>query len=134
MDGLFLAQVIGIYLLVVGLTMLIHPARLNEALSEFAKNKALMLLNGVISLIIGLLIVCSHNVWDSVWEGLISLLGWIVLIGGALRLLIPSWGEKWASCISGKTFFIVAGIIALILGLYLSYVGFFFSEILVIEV
>lgn len=133
MGSLFLSQVIGIYLLVMGLMLLIHHERVKETMKQVAGNKALLTFQGVITLIIGLLIVCSHNQWGSVWEGIISLVGWIALIGGIIRLLIPAWGEKMVPSDSGKTFFIIAGVVALVFGVYLTYVGFFFTEVFVID-
>jgi len=132
MESLFLSSVIGIYFLVLGVTMLIHRGRLKGILEEFVKSKALFFFSGVIALILGLLIVCSHNVWDTVWQGLISLIGWITLIGGAIRLILPSWSERLVPK-GEKAYFVTMGIVLLILGIYLTYVGFFFSEVLIIE-
>ena len=39
----------------------------------------------------GLAIELVHNVWVADWRVLITLFGWINTIGGALRLLAPTW-------------------------------------------
>lgn len=133
MGSLFLAKVIGIYLLVIGLMLLIHPKRTKEAMVEIATSKALLTMNGIIVLILGLLIVTSHNQWHTVWQGVISIIGWIALINGVIRLLIPTWGEKMVSKVEGPTFFVISGIVMLILGIYLTYVGYFYTQIITIE-
>lgn len=133
MGSLFLAKAIGIYLLVIGLMLLIHPKRVKEVMVEVTGSKALFTMNGLITFIIGLLIVTSHNQWHTVWQGVISIFGWIALINGIIRLLIPTWGEKMVSKAGGSTFFVISGVVLLILGIYLTYVGYFYTQIITIE-
>ena len=51
--------------------------------SEFLASPALIFLSGVITLPAGLAIVLTHNVWVADWRVLITLLGWLAIIGGA---------------------------------------------------
>ena len=37
----------------------------------------------------GLAIVLTHNIWAADWRVLITLFGWLNVIGGALRLFAP---------------------------------------------
>ena len=50
---------------------------------------ALMFLSGVITLPAGLAIVLTHNVWTADWRVLITILGWLAVIGGAIRISVP---------------------------------------------
>jgi Short repeat of unknown function (DUF308) len=128
--SLFLAKVISIYLLVVGLTAIIHHKRMKQVVDQVANSAALLALSGVLGLIIGLLIVNSHNIWSSVWQGIISLFGWLALVNGAARLLIPSTFKRLSPKGEGTVFFVVWGVILMIVGIYLGYVGFFYSALL----
>ena len=46
-------------------------------------------LNGMILFIAGLAIVRAHNVWVRGWEVLVTLAGWMLLLGGTLRMFEP---------------------------------------------
>ena len=39
----------------------------------------------------GLAIVLTHNLWTADWRVLVTLFGWLNVIGGALRLFAPSY-------------------------------------------
>lgn len=47
-------------------------------------------LNGAILCVAGLAIVRTHNVWTWHWSVIITLVGWIALIGGLWRMARPS--------------------------------------------
>lgn len=47
-------------------------------------------LNGAIVFVAGLAIVRTHNVWTWYWSVIITLVGWIALIGGLWRMAAPS--------------------------------------------
>ena len=46
-------------------------------------------LNGLISFVAGLAIVRVHNRWTRSWSVIVTLLGWIVLVGGLFRMFAP---------------------------------------------
>jgi len=87
--SLFLAKLIGPVCLVIGLALLINGAAFRALAGDFLNNPALMFLSGVITLPAGLAIVLTHNVWAGDWRILITILGWLAVIGGLFRLLAP---------------------------------------------
>src|SRR5260370_20777079 len=74
---------------VLGLALLINGAALRTLAGEFLDSSALTFLSGVITLPAGLAIVLTHNVWAGDWRILITILGWLPVVGGLLRLLAP---------------------------------------------
>ena len=50
---------------------------------------ALIFISGLFTLAAGLAIVLNHNVWTADWRVLITLLGWLGIIGGLIRILLP---------------------------------------------
>jgi uncharacterized membrane protein HdeD (DUF308 family) len=60
---LFLAKVFGLYLLVMGLLMPLRRKELSAMIEALADNRPLVFLVGVLVLILGLVLVVSHNVW-----------------------------------------------------------------------
>jgi len=87
--SLFLAKPIGPVCLALGLALLINGAAFRSLAGDFLDNPALMFLSGVITLPAGLAIVLTHNVWAGDWRILITILGWLAVIGGLFRLLAP---------------------------------------------
>src|SRR3954466_1457533 len=87
--SIFLAKLIGPVCLVIGLALLINGAAFRTLAGEFLNNPALMVLSGVLTLPVGLAIVLTHNVWAGDWRILITILGWLAIVGGAARILVP---------------------------------------------
>ena len=46
-------------------------------------------LNGVLLFLAGLSILRAHNLWTWRWPVLITLVGWIGIVGGLLRMFVP---------------------------------------------
>lgn len=87
--SLFLAKFIGLYMLIQGITLFLRASDLKGVAKEFAKSPLLQMFMGSIGVIIGLLIVMTHTIWDTYWQSLISVFGWLVLTMSVLRLWAP---------------------------------------------
>ena len=87
--SIFLAKLIGPVCLALGLALLINGAAFRALAGEFLDSPALMFLSGIITLPAGLAIVLTHNVWAGDWRILITILGWLAVIGGLVRILAP---------------------------------------------
>ena len=46
-------------------------------------------LNGTVLFVTGLAIVLSHNLWTRSWPVMITLAGWVTLLGGSYRMWAP---------------------------------------------
>ena len=42
----------------------------------------------------GLALVLTHNVWRADWPVIITILGWLAAIGGAVRIVMPQGTER----------------------------------------
>ena len=42
----------------------------------------------------GMALVLTHNVWTADWPLLITLLGWLGVIGGAVRIIVPQGTQE----------------------------------------
>lgn len=122
--SLFLAQVIGIYLVVSNLSVLIHLNRSKKVLQDCLASSPLVALTGAISLMIGLLIVVSHDVWVSEWPVVITLIGWITVLHGAMRLFFPQVFVKVCKELISNQGFLLLSWLWLLIGFYLMWAGF----------
>jgi hypothetical protein len=94
-NSLFLARLLGPFFLVVGLGVLINRAAVHAVVDEIAHNRALVFFGGVITFPAGLAIVLTHNMWVANWPVLITILGWLAMVTGAVRMLAPQEAIKF---------------------------------------
>ena len=90
-NSVFIARLIGPVLLVIGLAVLANQRAFREMTEEFVASRALTFLSGLIIMPIGLAVVLTHNIWALDGRVMITLFGWINVIGGALRLAAPAY-------------------------------------------
>src|SRR6266849_4042594 len=116
--ALVLARLIGPVMLVVGLAVFANPRGFRDMAEEFMASRALMFLSGLLLLPAGLAIVLTHNFWTADWRVLITLLGWLIAIGGALRVFGPLFVVKAGHAMLNKPYFTsIAAAIWVVLGL-----------------
>lgn len=121
----YLARVIGLYLVLVSAAMLINlPLFLNQV-SLLIQNASLMYFAGFTTMILGLLLVVGHNIWEWSWRLIVTLFGWIVLLKGVSLLFYPQFlGMLSVRFVNDATLAYYVAVIDLVLGLVLCYNGF----------
>jgi hypothetical protein len=123
--SIFLARLLGPLLLIVGAGILINPKTFHTMAADVVRSVTLVYLFGLIDLAAGLAIVLTHNVWVANWRVLITLIGWLMLIRGAVRVLIPEAVMGYAAKIlRNKQYLPVGGVVIGILGLVFCYFGY----------
>lgn len=120
-----LGQIIGLYLAIVGVSMLARQQGWMAMVKDMRKNESFGRLVALFELLLGVAIVMLHNVWVQGWEVAITIIGWIMLIEGAAYLLLPhSAVEKKIKAFNKPGWYVVAGIVTLVVGLYLLGITF----------
>ena len=123
--SIFLARLIGPVMTLVGISLLINETAFRKMAMEFLRSPALIFFSGMILMPAGLAVVLSHNVWVLNWPVIITLLGWIAVISGALRVFAPDRALKIGKkAIASKEFTIGAAAFWLVIGAVLCYFGF----------
>ncbi len=120
----FYAQVLGLWLFLIGLAMVVHHARFKKTVMESLNQAPLMNVTGFIALLIGLIIVTTHNIWVSAWPVVITIIGWVYVIQGVMRIYWPDSFAKMMKDLKAKSGDTVLTWIWLIVGLYLIWAGF----------
>jgi uncharacterized membrane protein HdeD (DUF308 family) len=121
--SLFLARLLGPMLLVIGAGVLINRENFRAMAKELTASRELMFLVGVLTLLAGLAIVTTHNVWNG-WPVIITILGWLLAIGGALRILVPdTMRSLQGSALDKPAMPLVGGAVQALIGAWLCYVG-----------
>jgi hypothetical protein len=121
----FLGKVAGIYLVILGSAMLISMPQFLMRFNNLVENDLVLLVTGIFTLIIGLLMVVSHNVWELSWRVIITILAWAIFLRGATIVLYPQLIVKYTMLfVSNVGISYIAASIALVIGVVLSYFGF----------
>lgn len=124
---LFLSQIMGPVLLLMGVSFGLNKSYYVSWFKKMEKDDSFLFLAGIVELSAGLAVVLSHNLWNSAAEIIVSLMGWGMILEGAIVLLL---NRKYPRGIVGHMskslpeFMSIVAIASLILGAYLSYLGY----------
>ncbi len=123
--SIFLAQTIGIVMLVMSMTALTRPRIFLNMISEFANNEFYVFFSGIVLLVVGAILVVCHNVWTRNWTLIITLVAWFALINGIVRVYLPELFGKLMGKVLLHPIYLrfVAGILFLV-SISLLYFGF----------
>ena len=123
--SLYLAKLIGPTLIVIGIGMLINRDGYRDMAREFLGSRALIYLAGLFAFVPGLAMLLAHNVWAADWRVIITILGWLALIGGAFRILFPQEVTRIGTrVIANPSTMLIGGGVTLLLGAILSFYGY----------
>ena len=123
--SLYLAKLIGPTLLVIGIGMLINRDGYRDMAREFLGSRALIYLAGIFAFVPGLAMVLAHNIWVADWRIVITILGWLALVGGAFRILFPQEVTRIGTrVIANPSTMLIGGVVTLALGAILSFYGY----------
>jgi hypothetical protein len=124
-NSTFIARLMGPLLLVNAAAILVNRRGFQEMMAGATRNPAVIYLAGLLSLLAGLLIVQFHNLWVLDWPVLVTIVGWLSIIGGIARIVFPAGmaalGEKM---VSRDALMIGGAIVSILLGGTLSIKGY----------
>jgi hypothetical protein len=63
-----------------------------------------------------------HNVWTGGWRIIVTVLGWLAIVSGLVRMFFPQLVAPVVESLGGNaTALILAGLVVLAIGAFLSY-------------
>ena len=117
-----IAGLIGPVMVAIGIAMLLNRQAFPEMVTQVAQNYAIIFLSGALSLLAGVAIVRVHNVWTGGWPVIVTILGWLLIVGGVARMWCPQKASEIATTFGNDpTLLLVAGAVLLALGAFLSF-------------
>lgn len=121
--AMWLASIFGPFLVILGLWMLLYCDQYMKVLGGIKGSAGLFYMNSVFNLLIGFTVLSQYDLWGWNLLVLVTLLGWVMVIRGVMGLFVP---QLLMDILMGKHGFAkIMGIIPLVWGVFLSYVGFF---------
>lgn len=86
---LHLAQAIGLYMIVAGLSGLAAPQRWQAIVDDLARSAGLQMVMGVTVFAIGAALAISHSILVDPLAIIVTVAGWLALLEGALLIATP---------------------------------------------
>lgn len=120
--SIFLAKFWGWYLLLFFFILSYNPKRIKQIFTHL-KDQKFSILVAFIAMVIGLLNILFHNIWDSVATIIVSTIGWIALFQGLFLFTFPVQAAKWIDYVNLKLIQVVY-VLLFLLGLYLLNAGY----------
>lgn len=85
-----LAEAIGLYLIVIGISGLAGPQRWRAVMDDLERSPGLVMAFGFPVFLVGAALILIHSIWRDPLSILVSLIGYVALAEGALLLAVPA--------------------------------------------
>ncbi len=124
---LFLSRLIGLYCILVALSMITRRQTTLESVTALLQDPSMIFIVGAITLAAGLAMVLAHNIWSGgARVVIVTLVGWMTLIKSLFFLFLPPEVEAgfFLRQLHYQELFYLYGAVSLVLGIYLTYGGF----------
>ncbi len=77
-------------LVAIAAAMLFNFGSFPALAEQISRDPGLIFVSGILLFVAGLAIVRAHNIWTGGWPVLVTVLGWLTVLGGLLRMLFPT--------------------------------------------
>jgi len=122
----FCARVVGPLMLIIGAVVIARAGAMVMLVPAILGDGPLTFITGIFTLICGLVLIAAHHHWNSAAAIAISLLGVLTIVRGIALLFAPSMLTGLVhQVLNLGPGAIIAGIVALLIGAWLTFVGWF---------
>jgi small-conductance mechanosensitive channel len=121
----FIARLVGPLFVVLGVGTLLNQTLYADMIGQAILVPVLIYLSGLMAFTAGVAILNGHHAWTADWRVLITIIGWILVIAGIVRIVLPAITAVAAITLySGPPTMAITGVIVLVLGGFLSFQGY----------
>ena len=122
---IFLAQLFGVYFVIVGVIVAVRRKAFMPAVVELVSNRPLLLITAIVELAAGLAVILAFPVISLSVSGILSLVGWMMIAEGVLYLALPiKTVQRFVKIFNTQTWYLYGGLISILVGAYLAAKGF----------
>ncbi|WP_299124346.1 hypothetical protein [uncultured Winogradskyella sp.] len=100
-NSIFLAKFWGWYLIIFFLILSLNPKRIKQIFDDL-KDQKFLILSALIAVIVGLLNIVFHNIWEPNYKLIITLIGWSSLFIGLALFVLPKRTVSWLEFVNIK--------------------------------
>ncbi len=122
---LSLAQLLGLYFILVGVIVLYRRQSIMPAIRQLAANRPLLMVIAFVEILAGIGIVLTYPTVTASADGIIAVIGWMLVFEGVLYASMPYRRvQKFIGAFNTPQWYGVGGVLAVIVGVYLAGTGF----------
>ena len=115
--SIFLAKFWGWYFIIFFLILGLNPKRIQQIFEDL-KDQKFVIITSFIAIIVGLLNILFHNIWEDSWILIITLIGYAALFMGLSLFVYPVRTINWINFINVK-FIQVLYMLLFLVGIFL---------------
>lgn len=120
----FLAAVWGPVILAVAIGIFASRRNYVHVYRDLEKAPLAVLLFGMVAMSVGIVQVLAHNMWGTLPEILVSLLGWGLLLKGAAFIVAPRFVDRSGDRAASSGLLNLVGTAMLVLGAYFTWLAY----------
>jgi len=122
----FIARLIGPLFIVLGVGILINQSVYTDMIGQAVLIPVVIYLSGLLAFTGGVAMLNGYHAWTADWRVIVTILGWIMVIAGIVRIVLPAVSAVLAiSLYSGSSAMPIVAVIVLLVGAFLCYHGYF---------
>jgi len=119
---MFLAKFWGWYLIIFFFILSFNPKRIRQIFEDLKDEKFLIIFSFV-AIIVGLLNILFHNIWEPNYKIIITLIGWMSLFIGLSLFVFPKQTVSWLKFINIKLVQVIY-ILLFLIGIFLLNIAY----------
>lgn len=119
-------QVIGLYLIIMAIIMLARANYYRNVIRDLTADKTLILVSASLFLVLGLIVVVLHNLWDFKFNVIVTIVGWLIVIKAVLLLAFPEYMIQLSKKLYKGNYYYFMAIFEAIIGLLLLVHSYYF--------
>ena len=100
-NSIFLAKFWGWYLIIFFFILSYNPKRIKQIFEDL-KDEKFLIMSSLVAIIVGLLNILFHNIWEPNYKLIITLIGWTSLFIGLSLFGLPKQTVSWLKFINVK--------------------------------
>jgi len=118
---------IGLMMIFLFLPFIFNYKGWKKEIGLLLKDTKIVRLCGFVMMIMAFLILRSHYTFEKDWPVMISIFGWLMLLKSLVYMWFPKFPQKKYDWLTKKHewILVVAGVIAIGIGIFYEYVGFY---------
>jgi len=120
-SSIFLAKFWGWYLIIFFLILSLNPKRIKQIFNDLRDEKFLIIFS-FMAILLGLLNILFHNIWESNYKVIITLIGWASLFLGLSLFMFPKSTINWLIILNIKLVQVIYTLLFLIGAILLNIV------------
>jgi hypothetical protein len=116
-----LNQLLGLYFIIVGGIVLYRRKSIMPAMQQLVNSRPLLLVIALAEILAGLAIVLTYPTISATPDGVVSIIGWMLIVEGIVYLALPyKTVHKFVRSFGTPQWYGVGGVLAVLIGLYLA--------------